>query len=537
MVLFLSFLISVLVSFALMPLLMRCAVHLKMIDEPDERKVHVCAIPRCGGIGLAIGAIVTFLLFIPSDETVNRLILGGSVIVLFGLLDDRFELNYKWKFAGQFLAVVLVISGGNCISFVPFGGLEPAPAYLTLPLTALFVIGVTNAVNLSDGLDGLAAGIMLMTFATIAFLALVVDGQVAAIMSLAVAGGIVGFLWFNTHPAVVFMGDTGSQFIGFMAAFLAIYLTQDVYQTLNPALPLLLLGLPILDTLSVMVRRIRSGRSPFSADKLHIHHRLLNYGFSHSEAVATIYVIQGVFLLAAFNFRYASDFVVLGAYLSISIIILWFFYWAAQRGWSLHALEQQADRRGRGIWRNQRLFYFSRGYLEFSITLFLLFLIASLSSVIVGKSSFAYLIVTGSLLVFLFLPKIIQNILVRMGVYISAVYSTIMVESSPEMSILSHWGVDVFLVVMLFMVSVAVRVTRKTSFRMTAQDVLVVLFVLAAILLVDIEYIGHVIFRLFCLAYALEYLLNRDVFIFRVLRYVAVISGVLVVILVLPEVA
>jgi len=324
MTLFFSFLTSIAISLVLIPFFMRYAGVLHMLDEPGERKVHAVAIPRCGGLGLSIGAVAAILLSAPIERELLGLVLGSVVILLFGVLDDRFELSYKWKFFGQFVAVFVAMAGGLGLTYVPFFGLDPVTVYITIPLTVIFVIGVTNAVNLSDGLDGLAAGIMLMTFSAIAFLSIDGGGLNVAVMALAVAGGIVGFLWFNTHPAVVFMGDTGSQFIGFMAVFLAIYLTQNVNQTLNPALPLLLLGLPILDTLSVMVRRLRAGRSPFSPDKTHIHHRLMQYGFSHAEAVGSIYLIQGLYLASALKFRYSSDLLVIGTYLTISATLLLF---------------------------------------------------------------------------------------------------------------------------------------------------------------------------------------------------------------------
>lgn len=533
--LFLSFFTSVIISIVLIPLLMRSAVYLHMIDEPGERKVHSCAIPRCGGLGLAIGAVVAVLLFIPSNSEIISLMLGSVVILFFGLLDDRFELHYKWKFAGQLLATFIVIYGGISISYIPFGSLEPASPYFTLPLTVLFAIGVTNAVNLSDGLDGLAAGIMLMTLAAIAFLALVVSGQEVALIALAVAGGIVGFLWFNTHPAMVFMGDTGSQFIGFMAAFLTIYLTQNVYQTLNPALPLLLLGMPILDTISVMVRRIHDGKSPFSADKTHIHHRLLEYGFSHAQAVGSIYFLQGIYLLAAFNLRYASDVLVLTVYMLISGLILLLFYVAGKSGWSLRHAEQKQQRRGFSIWRSQRLYQFTRIYIETGLAFFLWIMIASFARKIPElPENIVFLLLVG-FGAFILLPRTLQDIFVRVSVYISAVFSSIIAASFPDLKIVTHWGFDVFLLVLIVMVSMAVRMTRKSRFRMTTQDILVVMFVIAALLLVNVELVTHVIFRLFCLAYALEYLLNREVYLMRLVRYSAITSGLLVVSVVLSS--
>lgn len=534
MSLFFSFIVSIFISIVSIPILMHYAKQLHMIDEPGLRKVHEVAIPRCGGIGLAAGTLAAILFFVPFQREITGLILGGGVILIFGLLDDRYELNYKWKFLGQFFAVFVVIFGGISIVSLPFNGLDESALYLTLPLTVVFVVGVINAVNLSDGLDGLAAGIMLLSFSAIAFLAIESDSNAIAIMALAVAGGIVGFLWFNTHPAVVFMGDTGSQFIGFMGVFLSLYLTQVVNQTLNPALPLLLLGLPILDTLTVMTRRIRLGRSPFSPDKTHIHHRLMAHGFTHAEAVALIYIVQGLFLASAIFFRYASDFVVIGVFLAISATILLFFYWASSFDWTLHKVREGADRRGRGFWRNKNLFQYCRHYINLSLGLFLGTQLFCVVERVLNLENIVHVAMLGGLGLYALLPKIVQDIWVRFSLYIAAIFANVMASDFPEMVNHTHWVVDIFLLLLIAVVTIAIRITRKNKFRLTTQDVLVVLFIFASILLVEIKLIENITFRLFCLVYALEYLLHRDIYKFRLTRYMSAVSGVVITALVFP---
>jgi len=534
MTVFYSFITSILISIVLTPVLMRYAKQLHMIDEPGGRKVHEVAIPRCGGIGLAVGTIVAMLLFVPFQTEIIGLISGGTIILLFGLLDDRYELSYKWKFFGQFIAVVAVVLGGILITHVPFNGLEQGALFITLPLTIFFSIGVINAVNLSDGLDGLAAGIMLLSFCTIAFLAIEGDSNVVAIIALAVAGGIVGFLWFNTHPAVVFMGDTGSQFIGYMAVFLVLHLTQIGNQALNPALPLLILGLPILDTLTVMISRIKRGQSPFSPDKTHIHHKLLVCGFTHAEAVAAIYVAQGVFLASAIYFRYASDLLVIGMYVAISLSILMLLYWAGQSKWLLHNTAENDDRRGRGVWRNLTLFKYCRHYINISLALFLVTQMYCLVARVQELPLLSHLIMLVALLFYMMLPRMVQDVWVRFSLYVSAIFANIMGQDFPEMLIHTHWGVDFFLLVLIVVVTMAIRITRKNKFRLTTQDLLVVLFLIASILLVDFNLLDEMIFRLFCLVYALEYLLHRDIYQFRMTRYMSAISGIVIVMLVYP---
>ena len=529
MALFFSFVTSIVISLVLIPILMRYAGTLNMLDEPDERKVHQVAVPRCGGIGLSVGAISAILLFISFNTQLASLVVGSLVIIIFGLLDDRFELSYKWKFFGQFLAVFAAMSGGLYISVVPFLGLQPGSLLVTLPLTLVFVIGVTNAVNLSDGLDGLAAGIMLMTFASIAFLAMDAKGVDAGIIALAITGGIVGFLWFNTHPAVVFMGDTGSQFLGFMAVFLTIYLTQEVNPALNPALPLLLLGLPILDTLTVMVRRIRAGRSPFSPDKSHIHHRMMEYGFSHAEAVGYIYILQGVFLAAAMFFRYASDIVVVGVYAVISATILLFFYWAAEKKWMLHRKHVEGgDRRGHSwLFRNDHLFQFCRHYINYALAIFVVSQLLCISDRIINLPTEAYLAIFAGMLVYIALPKYVQDIWVRFSIYTAAIIASVMKDEIPELATHTQWFMDIYLLLLIVVVSLAIRITRKEKFRVTTQDVLVVLFIIACIFLIDLQWIETVAFRLFCLVYALEYLLHREIYKFRLSRYFSALSGLI----------
>ncbi len=529
MVLFFSFVTAIIISLVLIPILMRYAGFLHMLDEPGERKVHKVAIPRCGGLGLAIGAIVAILFFISFEMQLLSLVAGSLVIIVFGLLDDRFELSYKWKFLGQFLAVFITMAGGLYISAIPFLGLDPAWLILALPLTVFFVIGVTNAVNLSDGLDGLAAGIMLMTFAVIAFLAVDANGAGGnlAIIALAIAGGIVGFLWFNTHPAIVFMGDTGSQFIGFMAVFLAIYLTQYLNPVLNPALPLLLLGLPIVDTLTVMVRRLRAGKSPFSPDKSHIHHRLMEYGFSHAEAVGSIYVLQSIFLASALFFRYASDITVVGVFLIISATILVLFYWAAEKKWTLHQVAEGTERRKYSrLFRNDDLFQFCRHYINVALAFFVATQLLCMSERIINLSNEMYLVIVSAMALYFILPRYIQDVWVRFSVYTAAIAANVMEQELPELAIHTHWLMDAFLVVLICVVSLAIRVTRKDKFRITTQDILVILFIIACIFLIDLKWIGSVTFRLFCLVYALEYLLHRDVYKFRLSRYFSALSGI-----------
>lgn len=526
MELFLSFIFATIISVILIPILIKSAKFLHMIDEPDERKVHTRAVPRCGGLGLSIATIAAVLIVAPFEQPYSSLLVGGFIIVLFGALDDILNLHYKWKFLGQFIAVIFVIQQGIYLQFLPFCGLAAGPLWIAYPLTFFFVVGVTNAVNLSDGLDGLAAGVTLMTLATIAFLSSSVGGT--PIVSLALIGGILGFLRFNSHPAIVFMGDTGSQFIGFMAAFLSIYLVSKVHTTLNPALPLLLLGLPVLDTLMVMTQRIAIGKSPFSPDKRHIHHKLLALGFSHAEAVAGIYLVQSVFLLMAFLLRYQSDFALLGGYLAICASIVAFFVWTQRAGWLFRDEHNHSDRRRSLFRRFDWLYHGCRLYIEYALIAYLWVLSITMWQHFAILEQWKLLLLISVFSLAAFSKKAIAEPLIRLCIYISATFSgfilTVDQLNIPQTDAL----VTGFLLLLLLAIALGIRVTRRKIFTLSTQDILISLFVLAVALLSDTHLPVNILFKLLCLGYGIEYLLHFDLKKYYVLKFSALVSGIMV---------
>ena len=534
MPLFLSFIIAFFVSIALIPVMMYFAEHLKMMDVPSERKVHTQAVPRTGGIGLAIGAMMAISVIVPFNSEITSIIIGGSIIILFGLIDDMFDINYKWKFLGQFIAVAVVVFAGVTLKILPFLGNDLSPLWLSIPLSIFFIIGVTNAVNLSDGLDGLAAGIMLMSFSAIAFLALMAEQQNIGLMAIAMTGGIVGFLRFNAHPALVFMGDAGSQFIGFMAVTLVIYLTQSIEPTLNPAMPLFILGLPILDTISVIVQRIRQGDSPFSPDKRHIHHKLLNYGFTHGEAVGAIYVLQSSFLALGFYLRYQSDAIVLGTYLLICGVILFSFYLAGKFVWKLHSVRDSANNGINCLRCYPWLYPVTKIYLDMAVSLFLALFSCYL---LLGHLKLSYqlaLIISVSLIVFYLLPKTLQAVTIRLSIYFSAFFSAVFMGQS-TINFALNWFIDGYFVLLIAVLVIAIRITRKSRFRITNVDLLIGLFGGSAIVLIEVEYLEHALFRILCLGFTLEYLFHRSKKLSHLVQVTAITSGLLIIIVMLPE--
>jgi len=328
------FLVAMVVTMAWLPVFRRFATRWGIVDKPGARKVHALPIPRIGGLAMVIGVLVAAIVVIPLQPNDRWFLVAATILATFGAADDRFDLDYRLKFLGQLIAIVIVALAGDAqIHSITLDDRVLLPEWLSIPLTVLFLLGITNAINLADGLDGLAGG---TTFLCLGALALLSHGSgqvVTASLSLAFAGAILGFLRFNTFPASVFMGDAGSQLLGFAVGVLSLRATQSGTSALSAAIPVLLLALPILDTLSVMAQRVSEGRSPFSPDKNHIHHKLLALGFDHHEAVMVIYAIQADLFLLAYWLRYESDVTILAvvsSFFGASILIL---QTATRRGW------------------------------------------------------------------------------------------------------------------------------------------------------------------------------------------------------------
>lgn len=317
MILFPTLVLSLLITIALVPILKKLALRYKAVDMPNSRKVHHIPVPRIGGLAMALGAVVPIMIWSPGNRFVDSLLLGSAVLVAFGLVDDLKELGYRGKLLGQIIAATIVVVYGG-LTFDSVGDLLPEgvliPMWFSVPFTFLAIVGVTNAINLADGLDGLAGGISMMIFICLGVVAFRNDFTAIALLSVAIVGAILGFLCFNSHPANIFMGDAGSQLLGFLSVSLAIYISQ-ASEPLSRSFPLLLLGFPILDTLTVMVERIRKGVSPFKADKNHFHHKLMRLGASHAAAVVVIYTIQFALVISAFFLRFYSEWIIIVAYL------------------------------------------------------------------------------------------------------------------------------------------------------------------------------------------------------------------------------
>ena len=517
MTLFLTFILSMMVTLVLIPPLMKSAGRLQFLDTPDERKIHAGEIPRVGGIAMSIGVILPVFVLLAGQSDAVYLYIGIMVLLLFGIMDDRFQLDFKIKFLGQIAAVlVVVLSGGVLISKMPLWIDGMMPLYVAIPFTVFALLGVTNATNLSDGLDGLAGGMSLMSFAGTALIAYSMDNMVVLTLSVAVMGSILGFLRFNTFPARVFMGDTGSQFLGFTLGIAVILVTQQEGAIINTAIPLFLLGLPILDTITVMVNRISRGRSPFSPDRNHIHHRLLAIGFHHHEAVMMIYAVQAAMVVAGYLLRFEPNTLVLSFYAITCIVILGLLHLARVLEWRVHkqaSPEASRPAKYRFAWmenRDRMLCLMSHGT---AVILGLFFIVAAGTARDLPVDTVA--LVIGMLVLFfvLFLfrakksvtwpERIVIYTLGTMVIYIMNSHSGLPQE------ILDYQ--DFVYILLVVAVIIGFRYSRIQEFGATPLDFLMIFVAVVAAILPELQIIdqefGLGVTRLIILFYAMEFVL------------------------------
>lgn len=317
--LYLTLVLAFVASILLTPLVKMLAIRIGAVDRPNYRKVHARIMPRLGGLAIFGAFLIGYFVLRPEDPTAPFIILGALMIIITGVLDDMFEITAKAKLLGQLIAAGIVIYGGLDIEFIklPFGG-ELDFGYLNIPLTILWIVGITNAINLIDGLDGLAAGVSTIALVTIAGMALMMGNVFVFSMAALLAVSTLGFLFYNFHPAKIFMGDTGALFLGFMIGVLALMGFKNI-TVISLVIPIIMLGVPISDTFFAIVRRLRM-KQPLSApDKSHLHHCLLNVGFTHRQTVLIIYALAAMFGVAALIFSQAT---VWGALLLIAVMLV-----------------------------------------------------------------------------------------------------------------------------------------------------------------------------------------------------------------------
>ncbi|HHW58113.1 MAG TPA: undecaprenyl/decaprenyl-phosphate alpha-N-acetylglucosaminyl 1-phosphate transferase [Clostridia bacterium] len=306
-----SFIVAFIVSFFATPFAKKIAFSIGAIDIPnEERRIHTQPIPRLGGLAIFLGTIFSILLFLPKSSETIGIILGSAIIAVLGLLDDKFGLKAKFKLLGQLVAAVVLILSGIRIDWLsnPFGGgLIYLKSWVAIPLTLFWVVGITNTMNLIDGLDGLAAGIAVISSGSL-FIVSLLNGRFAtAVISIAIAGAALGFLPYNFNPAKIFMGDTGSMFLGFVLAAISIQGAVKSAAAIAIAVPILALGVPIFDTAFAIIRRLINGRPIMEADKGHLHHRLLEKGLTQRQVVLVLYAISLVLGVSAVLVSYSNE--------------------------------------------------------------------------------------------------------------------------------------------------------------------------------------------------------------------------------------
>lgn len=307
LILILTFVVAFAFSFAATPIVYRFAFKIGAIDVPrDSRRMHKKPIPRLGGLAIIFGFTVAICCFGHLSRSLGAILAGAAIIAVMGVVDDCKNLDAKLKFCIQIIAALVVIIGGNIrITVLTNPNIFSDNPYVILPdwlsgvTTVLWIVFITNAVNFIDGLDGLAAGVSAIMSVSLVFIAVRVGEYSVATVGLALMGACFGFLPFNFNPAKIFMGDTGSTFLGFMLATLSIQGVFKSYAIISFAVPLLILGLPLFDALFAMIRRIYHGQSPMTADRGHLHHRLIDMGFSQKQTVFILYTISGILGITA----------------------------------------------------------------------------------------------------------------------------------------------------------------------------------------------------------------------------------------------
>jgi UDP-GlcNAc:undecaprenyl-phosphate GlcNAc-1-phosphate transferase len=331
-----AFLAAAVLAFVLTPAVRRLAQRVEAVDHPEERRVNTMPVPRGGGVAVGVAFLVVVAGLFVADATIGlwgpldalarpeiaALLLGGGAAVVIGLLDDRFDLRARWQLGGQLLVALIPVALGITVGAIanPFGaGVIRLEGVWGAIFVVVWTVGMINSINFIDGLDGLSSGVALIAAVTLGIISATGTARepVVALVCVALAGALLGFLRWNFHPASIFIGTSGVMFLGYTLALLSILGSAKV------VVALLVLGVPIIDTFYIIVRRVSRGRSPFSADRGHIHHRLLDVGLTHRQTVLLIYAIcAGLGALALILSGSGQLYAFLGAFLVFGLVIL-----------------------------------------------------------------------------------------------------------------------------------------------------------------------------------------------------------------------
>lgn len=524
-----SFFGGLFVTVLAIAVLARLAAAFGIIDRPGPRKIHDVPIPRIGGIAIALSTVVALALWLPLDQKLLAF-LGGSLIVLAtGVWDDIRPLDYRWKLLGQAIGISVLLLGGVHFDRLPFFGLEPVSAAVAYSVSFLFLLGVTNAFNLFDGLDGLAGGCIVLSIATICVLAILAGDPKVPAIGLALMGGVLGFLRYNTHPAAIFMGDAGSQFLGFAAGYLSIVLITESSPALNPALPFLVLGLPLVDTFSVALRRLLQRRSPFKGDRQHLHHRLMARGMSHARTVSALYAIQLAMAGAAFATRYQSDALVVALLVAFGLAIFVPLYGLerADVGFGRNGRREPAANGGARL-LSRKLAPLAKHGPAIAAWLILPFLVAAAALAKAAPRDLAFLCLAVALtgLFGMVLMGAWRAFFIRLSAYFSClVVCFLSIRGGSVASIWENWQINLYLTLLGAVVILSIVFSRDEGFKLSPQDLLMALMVIAVPSMDLGRYfefpLGTLLLQVAVLFYALEYVLSMR----RSIRSLVPIAG------------
>ncbi|MFZ1099132.1 MAG: MraY family glycosyltransferase [Steroidobacteraceae bacterium] len=503
-----QFALAMAVSMLVTPVVRRFAPRLGLVDMPDPRKVHTVPIPRVGGWGIALGTLLPLLLVFRPDPLLQSFFIGCLTLFAFGVWDDARSIGHWTKFLGQLLAVGTVVYYGDLwVSRIPFVD-GAIPAALGKPFTVFALIGVVNAINHSDGLDGLAGGESILSLTALAILGYLSDSALILSISLATIGGLFGFLRYNSHPAYVFMGDCGSQVLGFTLGFLVVYLTQQANSDVSAALPLLILGVPVADILSVLYQRIRGRMNWFKATRNHVHHRLMQLGFDHYETVVIIYSMQAALVVSAVLARYQSDMTVALIYAMGVAVVFSALAVAERRGWRVH----RASGAGSGLTSAVAALKGSQAILDGPILVItaitpLVMLLSTLWAVRIPAdfAAAAALLALVSALQLLW-PRAVKPVLLRLAIYATASFPAYLLISSPGVipqDVRSVAGA--LIVVLAAAIMLYVRFCAKDHFGTTPTDYLIVCGVVALLVLGSVQVSSRNVVEAVLLATVLMY--------------------------------
>ncbi|MBR6756646.1 MAG: undecaprenyl/decaprenyl-phosphate alpha-N-acetylglucosaminyl 1-phosphate transferase [Peptococcaceae bacterium] len=314
--------LAMVISLFLVPWVSKLAIKIGAVDKPNARKVHTKVMPRMGGLAIYIAFSVVLWLSQEMTDQLLGLFIGGTVLVIVGIIDDKTDMPAKVKLVGQIVAASIVVAFGVRVEFMTniFLGNIMHLSFLSIPFTIIWIVGITNAVNLIDGLDGLAAGTSIIAAITMAIVGYASGQYTMAFLAMILAGATIGFLKYNFHPAKIFMGDTGSMFLGYNLSVLAIMGVAKSFTFLSLVTPLLVLAIPILDTFFAIVRRKMNNRPIFKPDKEHLHHCLLRYGFSHRDTVLIIYLVSAILAACGLTMTYLTS--TQGIFLLLIIVVI-----------------------------------------------------------------------------------------------------------------------------------------------------------------------------------------------------------------------